>query len=516
MPTPGLFVLALQLDGGAAACSRWLPEILSQLILSASPIVKAVMGLLLLFSVISWGIILYKWWTFRGHREADSSTFLEVFRKSAKFSEVQAVCPSLGASPLVGMFQAGYAELTAQLRQSPAAPASPGAPCAASNLEEHHGGRPRAAARLVDRSEQAREARDVPGDDREHHAVHRAVRNGVGNHDGVHEHRRAGLDRSRRRRTPIAEALIATALGPVRGDSGRLLLQPLHVEGEDLRVGDGRLRARVPEHLGKELHLVPKVMAQPDANTGRRRGRRVTTSLSEINVIPLVDVMLVLLIIFMVAAPMMQKGVEVNLPVSRRADKMTEARRSTSRCRRRIAKDRRVFIDDEAVPVDVLAERMRQAMLNAHRQGGVPARRRRRAAAGADGRVRPPEGRRRREGRHRRAGAAAQASSHGRASPKSSSRGRRKADGLSSMVGASAMAHLVLVAAVVPSCRPAGSARENEQPEVDHADQPRRPGRAARRRPGDARRPHRFSRCAGRSRRRRSNRCVRRRRRRRR
>ena len=66
-------------------------------------------------------------------------------------------------------------------------------------------------------------------------------------------------------------------------------------------------------------------MAQPDANTGRRRGRRVSTSLSEINVIPLVDVMLVLLIIFMVAAPMMQRGFEVNLPVARRADKLTNA-----------------------------------------------------------------------------------------------------------------------------------------------------------------------------------------------
>jgi biopolymer transport protein TolQ len=98
----------------------------SQLILSASPIVKAVMGLLLLFSVISWGIIFYKWWSFRGI-EQHSSTFLEVFRKSAKFSEVQAVCPSLATSPLVGMFQAGYAELTAQLRLSQPA-ASPGTP----------------------------------------------------------------------------------------------------------------------------------------------------------------------------------------------------------------------------------------------------------------------------------------------------------------------------------------------------------------------------------------------------
>jgi biopolymer transport protein TolQ len=98
----------------------------SQLILSASPIVKFVMGLLLLFSVISWGIIFYKWWTFRGI-EKQSSTFIDVFRKSAKFSEVQAVCPSLASSPLVGMFQAGYAELTAQLRLSQTQ-ASPGTP----------------------------------------------------------------------------------------------------------------------------------------------------------------------------------------------------------------------------------------------------------------------------------------------------------------------------------------------------------------------------------------------------
>jgi len=107
---------------------------------------------------------------------------------------------------------------------------------------------------------------------------------------------------------------------------------------------------------------VPKVMAQPDANTGRRRGRRVTTSLSEINVIPLVDVMLVLLIIFMVAAPMMQKGVEVNLPVSRRADKLTNAQPLYVTVPTSYRRDRRVFIDQEAVPIDVLGERMRQAM----------------------------------------------------------------------------------------------------------------------------------------------------------
>ena len=54
---------------------------------------------------------------------------------------------------------------------------------------------------------------------------------------------------------------------------------------------------------------------QEQATTNSRGARRARTasSLSEINVVPLVDVMLVLLIIFMVTAPMMQRGVDVNL-----------------------------------------------------------------------------------------------------------------------------------------------------------------------------------------------------------
>ncbi|HJU41516.1 MAG TPA: biopolymer transporter ExbD [Vicinamibacterales bacterium] len=108
---------------------------------------------------------------------------------------------------------------------------------------------------------------------------------------------------------------------------------------------------------------MPKVQAPPDVNTGRRRGRRVSTSLSEINVIPLVDVMLVLLIIFMVAAPMLQKGLEVNLPVARRADKLTQANPMYVTVPLSYRTDRRVQIDNEMIPIDVLTERMRQAMI---------------------------------------------------------------------------------------------------------------------------------------------------------
>ena len=71
---------------------------------------------LVVFSIVSWGIILYKLWSFN-RIKAQSARFIEIFRRSAKFSEVQAVCQSLNDSPLVGIFLAGYAELNLQLRQ---------------------------------------------------------------------------------------------------------------------------------------------------------------------------------------------------------------------------------------------------------------------------------------------------------------------------------------------------------------------------------------------------------------
>lgn len=110
-----LFALLLQAEGGAV------PEGTStsivRLIAESSTISKVVLLILGLFSIVSWSVILYKLWTFR-RAARQSSTFLDVFRRSSKFSEVQAVCRSLNDSPLVGLFQAGYTELTAQLRQT--------------------------------------------------------------------------------------------------------------------------------------------------------------------------------------------------------------------------------------------------------------------------------------------------------------------------------------------------------------------------------------------------------------
>ena len=107
---------------------------------------------------------------------------------------------------------------------------------------------------------------------------------------------------------------------------------------------------------------MPKAMTVADSGGRGRRGRRVSTNLAEINVVPLVDVMLVLLIIFMVAAPMLQRGVEVNLPVGRQTQKMTDVRMYVT-VPLSFRTDQRVFIDDESVSLEVLPERMRQAML---------------------------------------------------------------------------------------------------------------------------------------------------------
>ena len=97
--------------------------------------------------------------------------------------------------------------------------------------------------------------------------------------------------------------------------------------------------------------------------SGRRRGRRVTTSLSEINVVPLVDVMLVMLVIFMVTAPMMQRGLDVNLPEARRAEQLaTERLFVTVPLESR--SERIVQVGDDHVRVEVLAERLRLEMLD--------------------------------------------------------------------------------------------------------------------------------------------------------
>ena len=94
----------------------------------------------------------------------------------------------------------------------------------------------------------------------------------------------------------------------------------------------------------------------------RARGARVSTSLAEINVVPLVDVMLVLLIIFMVTAPMMTQGMAVNLPQARRANPVT-AQPLYVTVPANFAQSHIVQINQDEVRVEILQERIKQAVL---------------------------------------------------------------------------------------------------------------------------------------------------------
>ena len=108
---------------------------------------------------------------------------------------------------------------------------------------------------------------------------------------------------------------------------------------------------------------MPKVLPIPTSGGRGGRGRRVSTTLAEINVIPLVDVMLVLLIIFMVTAPMLQRGVEVNLPVASRSQEISSERTFVD-MPISFRQDRNVYLGKERVRIEVLEERVRQLMVN--------------------------------------------------------------------------------------------------------------------------------------------------------
>jgi biopolymer transport protein ExbD len=86
---------------------------------------------------------------------------------------------------------------------------------------------------------------------------------------------------------------------------------------------------------------------------GAARGRR-RPPLAEINVTPLVDVMLVLLIISMVAAPMLQEGIPLELPTAESASPIEQADVVVS-----VDRDGRIRINEQPVHPDLLAERMR-------------------------------------------------------------------------------------------------------------------------------------------------------------
>jgi biopolymer transport protein TolR len=89
---------------------------------------------------------------------------------------------------------------------------------------------------------------------------------------------------------------------------------------------------------------------------------RVQTSLSQINVTPFVDVVLVLLIIFMITAPVLQSGIEVNVPKTKTVKEITEERLVIS-----IDKQQRIFLGNDSININEIGPKLKEKLRDPER-----------------------------------------------------------------------------------------------------------------------------------------------------
>ena len=87
--------------------------------------------------------------------------------------------------------------------------------------------------------------------------------------------------------------------------------------------------------------------------------RQTDTSLSEINIVPFVDVMMVLLIIFMITAPILQSGIDVDLPKTQTVKEISEARLVVT-----IDRGQLVYLGNDPVNIHDLGGKVRAQMQN--------------------------------------------------------------------------------------------------------------------------------------------------------
>jgi biopolymer transport protein TolR len=90
---------------------------------------------------------------------------------------------------------------------------------------------------------------------------------------------------------------------------------------------------------------------------------RTQTAISDINITPLVDVVLVLLIIFMVTAPILQSGIEVNVPKTRSVKEISEERMVIS-----INKEQRVFLGNDPININEIGSSLRRKIRDPQHQ----------------------------------------------------------------------------------------------------------------------------------------------------
>ena len=312
-------------------------------------VAQAVLVVLLAFSVLSWAVILSKWSALRRAR-VQSGRFLRAFRRAQKLQDIAAVCEQYRPSPLVGVFQAGFREFERQVGTSGAV-RNPLA---------------------VQRAMQIVVSEQITGFERNLPwlAITAAVTPFIGLFgtvwgiiDAFHGLGTSGAATLRAVAPGISEALDHHCRRPGGRDPGGDCLQPDRQFDSRFCRTLRRLFAgnaecdRAPGSCRAACGGGASVMAFTAANG------RTQLSISDINITPLVDVVLVLLIIFMVTAPVLQSGIEVSVPKTRTVKEITEERMVIC-----IDKQQRVFLGNDPVNINEIGTKLRQKVRDPQHQ----------------------------------------------------------------------------------------------------------------------------------------------------
>ena len=281
------------------------------MISNSGPVAKLVLLALLAFSLISWAIILTKWSLLRRAR-MQSGRFVRAFRKAQRLQDIAAVAEQFKPSPLVGVFEGGYEEYKRQAQTSGTL----------RNLVSIQRGMQIGASEEITRLE-----RNVPW-----LAITAAVTPFVGLFgtvwgiiDAFHGLGTAGAATLRAVAPGISEALITTAAGLAAAIPAVIAYNLI---GASIR----EFAARSDDFALEVLNAVEHSQAQAPVARSEAlmafttSNGRTQTALADINITPLVDVVLVLLIIFMVTAPVLQSGIDVSVPKTRTVKEITEER----------------------------------------------------------------------------------------------------------------------------------------------------------------------------------------------
>ena len=292
--------------------------------------------------------MLSKWSRFR-RAQMQGQRFVRAFRKSSRLSEIAAVAEQFKPSPLVAVFT----EIHDEYQRQNGGRGLPRNPVA---LE-------RAAQTASSEALTAMESRMT------WLATIAAIAPFIGLFgtvmgiiDAFHGLGTAGAATLRAVAPGISEALITTAAGLVVAIPAVIGYNQLTARLREFGCAHGRLRPRASQRHRERRSAHP---ADPAAAARRAAPEdllamafsakgRTQTALAEINITPLVDVVLVLLLIFMLTAPVLQSGIEVAIPKTRSVNQLTEERMVVT-----IDKDQNVFLQDKPVNVNDLPTLLR-------------------------------------------------------------------------------------------------------------------------------------------------------------